>query len=87
MEYGKIVRDLGLGEGDDCSTPIKRERRIESTSGGGRFGNSDLRSGDRNDQDDNLASVSEQQQVEEQIESDDEELAEKMIDDELMRKA
>ena len=61
--------------------------RIDGTSRGEIFGNSDLQSGDRNDQDDNLASVSEQEQVEEQIESDAEELAEKIIDDELMRKA
>ena len=87
MESGKIVRDLGLGEGEDCSIPIRRKIRIDGTSRGERFGNSDLQSGNRNDQDYNLASVSEQQQVEEQIESDDEELAEKMIDDELMRKA
>ena len=65
MESSKIVRDLGLGKGEDCSFPIKRERQIGGTSRGKRFGNSDLRSGDRNDQDDNMASVSELQQVEE----------------------
>ena len=87
MESGKIVQDLGLGEGEECSFPNRRKMRIDGTSRGERFGNSDLQSGDRNDQDDNLDSVSEQEQVEEQIESDDEELAEKIIDDELIRKA
>ena len=86
MESGTIVRDLGLGKGEDCSSPIKRERRIDGSSRGESFGNSDLQSGHRNDQDDNLASASRLQKVEEQIESDDEELAEKILDDEFMRK-
>ena len=65
VESREIVRDLGLGEGEDCCSPIRRKMRIDGTSRGEIFGNSDLQSGDRNDQDDNMASVSEQQQVEE----------------------
>ena len=65
VESGKIVRDLGLGNGEDCSFPIKRERQTDGTSGGGRFGNSGVRSGDRNYQDNNMASVFKQQQAQE----------------------
>ena len=64
VESGKKFRNLGLEEGVDCSYPKKRKRQIDGTSGGQRFKNSDLRPENRNDQDDNMASLSEQQQVE-----------------------
>ena len=65
VDFGKKFRYLGLEEGVDCSYPSKRKRQIDSTSGGGRFEKSDLRPENRNNQDDNMACLSEQQQVEE----------------------